>query len=244
MDIAIKIIIHIITTGIIIIVILTRDIISSANIGTNMRANIITADTIIITANSEAITNASIDMGDITIGPNITHNQDISTVTVMAPIIIQTQLIVTHLMFLLVSIQEIHTLCYATNKRLVKCKDKIIHNVLTLHPLIFPYPVPQRPWKKTFYRFILSVLVLLAFFTSYASAESTRNSPSTYYQTSDQQDSISEQAAVAIAQKKINGRVLAIRRINNIYRIKILSNQSTVHIVAVDAINGTILSSH
>jgi hypothetical protein len=224
-------------------VILTRDIISSANIGTNMHANIITADTIIITANPEAITNASIDMGDITIGPNITHNQDISTVTVMAPIIIQTQLIVTHLIFHLVSIQEIHTLCYATKKRLVKCKDKIL-NVLTLHPLIFSYPVRQRPWIKIFYRFILSVLVLLAFLTSYASAESTYNSPSTYYQTSDQQDGISEQAAVAIAQKKINGRVLAIRRINNIYRIKILSNQSTVHIVAVNAINGTIMSSH
>jgi hypothetical protein len=223
--------------------ILTRDIITSATIGTNMRAKIITADIIIITVNPEAITNASIDMGDITIGPNITHNQDISIVTVMAPIIIQTQLIVTHLMFLLVSIQEIHTLCYATNKRLVKCKDKI-HNVLTLHPLIFSYPVPQRSWMKIFYRFILSVLVLLTIFASYASAESTHNSPSTYYQTSDQQDGISEQAAVAIAQKQINGRVLAIRRINNIYRIKILSNQSTVHIVAVDAMNGAIKSSH
>ena len=218
MDMATNIIIHIITTGIIIITILILDIITSATIGTNMRAN-------------------------ITIGPNITHNQDILKVTVMAPIIIQTQLMVTRLMFLLASIQEMHTLCYATNKRLVKCKDKI-HNVLALHPLIFSYPVRQRPWMKYFYQFILAISVLLAFFSSYALAESRHNSSSTYYQTSDQQDGISEQAAVAIAQKQINGRVLAIRRINNIYRIKILSNQSTVHVVAVDAINGTIKSSH
>ena len=96
---------------------------------------------------------------------------------------------------------------------------------------------------KIFSRFILIITVILVYFTSQAVADSKRN-PSTYYQTSDQQDGISEQAAVAIAQKQINGRVLAIRRINNIYRIKILSNQSTVHIVAVDAINGTIKSSH
>jgi len=96
---------------------------------------------------------------------------------------------------------------------------------------------------KIFYRFVLFIAVILASFTSQAVTDSKHNPP-TYYLTSNQQDGISEQAAVAIAQKQINGRVLAIRRINNIYRIKILSNQSTVHIVAVDAINGTIKSSH
>ena len=97
---------------------------------------------------------------------------------------------------------------------------------------------------KIFSRFILSISVLLAFFTSYVLAESKHNSSSPYYLTSNQQDGISEQAAVAIAQKQINGRVLAIRRLNNLYRIKILSDQSTVHIVTVDAINGTVMSSH
>ena len=96
---------------------------------------------------------------------------------------------------------------------------------------------------KIFYRFTLFFTVILASFTSQAVADSKHNS-STYYQTSDQQEGISEQAAVAIAQKQINGRVLAISRINNIYRIKILSNQSTVHIVSVDAVNGTIKPSH
>lgn len=92
---------------------------------------------------------------------------------------------------------------------------------------------------KIFYQFILFFTIILASFTSQAVTDSKHNS-STYYQANDQQEGISEQAAVAIAQKHINGRVLAIRRVNNIYHIKILSNQSTVHIVAVDAINGTI----
>ena len=96
---------------------------------------------------------------------------------------------------------------------------------------------------KIFYRFILFITVMLASFTSQAVADSKHN-PSYYYQTSDQQDGISEQAAVAIAQKQINGRVLAIKRVNNIYQIKILSNQSTVHIVAINAINGKIMPSH
>lgn len=122
-----NIIIQIITRGTIMMTILTHDIITSATIGTNMRANTITADAIIITANPEAITNASIDRGDMTIGPNITHNQEISKVTVMTPIIMQT-----HLMFLLVSIQEMHTLCYATNKRLVRREDKCIMSCFTL----------------------------------------------------------------------------------------------------------------
>ena len=97
---------------------------------------------------------------------------------------------------------------------------------------------------KIFYQFILSISVLLVFFTSYALAELKHNSSPPNYLTSNQQDGISEQAAVTIAQKKINGRVLTISRVNDAYRIKILSNQSTVHIVTVNAINGKIIPSH
>ncbi len=96
---------------------------------------------------------------------------------------------------------------------------------------------------KISYRFILFIAVLLANFTTQAIAYSKLN-PSYYYQASNQQDGISEQAAAAIAQKQIGGRVLAIRRVNNNYRIKILSNHSTVHIVVVNAINGKVMSSH
>jgi uncharacterized membrane protein YkoI len=96
---------------------------------------------------------------------------------------------------------------------------------------------------KIFHRFFLFLAIILIAFASRAIADSNR-SPSINYQTNDQQGGISEQAAVAVAQKQINGRVLAIRRENNVYRIKILSNQSTVHTVAVNAINGKIMSSH
>jgi uncharacterized membrane protein YkoI len=103
--------------------------------------------------------------------------------------------------------------------------------------------VPYQSLMKILYRFILSITVLMASFSSQAIAN-LELSPSYYYQISNQQDEISEQAAAAIAQQKINGRVLAIRRVDNFYRIKILSNHSTVHIVVVNAINGKIMSSH
>lgn len=96
---------------------------------------------------------------------------------------------------------------------------------------------------KISYRFILFITVILASFTTQAIANSTYN-PSNYYQTSNQQDGISEQAAAAIAQQQVNGRILAIRRVKNVYRIKILSNHSTVHIVLINAINGKVMSSH
>ena len=97
---------------------------------------------------------------------------------------------------------------------------------------------------KIFYRFILAISVLLAFFTSSVLAESKHNSSSSYYLASNQQDGISEQAAVTIAQRQINGHALKINRVNDVYRIKILSNQSTVHIVTVNTINGKIMSSY
>ena len=97
---------------------------------------------------------------------------------------------------------------------------------------------------KIFYRYILSISALLAFYTSYALAESKHNSSSSYYLASNQQDGISEQAALTIAQKQINGHALKISRVNDVYRIKILSNQGTVHIVTVNTINGKIMSSH
>ena len=53
---------------------------------------------------------------------------------------------------------------------------------------------------------------------------------------------ISEQQAVAIAQRHFKGRVLAISRANNRYRIKILSDQGAVHTVLVDAQTGAVVS--
>ncbi|WP_292977921.1 PepSY domain-containing protein [Nitrosomonas sp.] len=53
---------------------------------------------------------------------------------------------------------------------------------------------------------------------------------------------ISEQQAIAIAQQHFRGRVLAINRSGNLYRIKILSDQGTVHSVLINAQNGALVS--
>ena len=79
--------IQITTTDIIVVILI---------IGMNIHANTIMADTITFTVNPEAITNASIAMGEITIDPiNITRNLDISTGTITIENITQTHLIVT-----------------------------------------------------------------------------------------------------------------------------------------------------
>jgi uncharacterized membrane protein YkoI len=94
-----------------------------------------------------------------------------------------------------------------------------------------------------FHRYFLLVVILIACFIP--QTVTGRDGDSLYYyQTSSQLDSISQQAAVTIAQQHINGRVLAINLAKNAYRVKILSNQGTVHVVVVNAFDGTILSSH
>jgi len=53
---------------------------------------------------------------------------------------------------------------------------------------------------------------------------------------------ISEQRAIAIAQQHFSGRVLAISQTDRVYRIKILSDQGTVHTILIDALNGAVVS--
>ncbi len=74
-------------------------------------------------------------------------------------------------------------------------------------------------------------------------AASWKSYPSSYYLASNHQAAITQQEATTIAQRQINGRILAINRIDNAYRIKILSNQGSVHIIIINASNGKIMSS-
>ena len=55
---------------------------------------------------------------------------------------------------------------------------------------------------------------------------------------------ITEQKAIMIAQQHFKGRVLAITHPDNVYRIKILSEQGTIHIVLINATDGTVISAH
>ncbi|SEM96767.1 PepSY domain-containing protein [Nitrosomonas marina] len=55
---------------------------------------------------------------------------------------------------------------------------------------------------------------------------------------------ISQRQAITIAQQHIKGRVLDIRRNENVYRVKILSDQGSIHIIQVSVSDGTIKSGH
>lgn len=64
-----------------------------------------------------------------------------------------------------------------------------------------------------------------------------------YYRTgSNSQTGITEQKAITIAQQHFKGRVLAINHSDNTYRIKILSDQGTVHIILINAADGAVIS--
>ena len=91
--------------------------------------------------------------------------------------------------------------------------------------------------KKLCRLFLLTVVLATCFISPVATA-GQNNVLSHYLLASNQH--ISEQAAVTIAKKHINGRVLAISRTGGTYRIKILSEKGTVHIVSVNGTDGSV----
>jgi hypothetical protein len=97
---------------------------------------------------------------------------------------------------------------------------------------------------KMFYSIFLLILISTFSFTAQAATTGWKNDTAYYIPASNPQSSLSEQAAVTIAKQHINGRVLAISHAGNTYRIKILSEEGTVHIIAVDSNDGTISPAH
>lgn len=65
-----------------------------------------------------------------------------------------------------------------------------------------------------------------------------------HYQVANQRGAISQRKAIAIAQSHIHGRVLDIRQHNGVYRVKILSEKGSIHIVQVNASDGEIITGH
>ncbi len=53
---------------------------------------------------------------------------------------------------------------------------------------------------------------------------------------------ISKQRAVNIAQSVSSGRVLAVKRRGDVYRVKQLSERGDVRIIVIDAISGKVIS--
>ncbi len=88
------------------------------------------------------------------------------------------------------------------------------------------------------------VMVVTGLMTQVMASE--QNNISNYYRASNNPpvDIITEQKAIMIAQQRFNGRVLAINYSDNTYRVKILSNQGTVHIIQINATDGAVISAH
>lgn len=91
-------------------------------------------------------------------------------------------------------------------------------------------------------RKILVIVALMTGLITQATAGWQNNASNYYRISSNSQTGITEQKAITIAQQHFNGRVLAINHTDNIYRIKTLSNQGTVHIILINATDGTVIS--
>lgn len=68
-----------------------------------------------------------------------------------------------------------------------------------------------------------------------------RNTATSYRHTG---STINEEKAIRIVKMHIKGRVLAINLFDQIYRIKVLDHQGSMHIVQVNALDGAIISIH
>ena len=95
----------------------------------------------------------------------------------------------------------------------------------------------NRWWKIS-----IIALIVISVFTPAAAGQ--HGVPTEHSTETDPTTIITEQKAIIIAQQHFKGRVLAINQTNHTYRIKILSEQGTVHTVLINALDGTIVSTH
>lgn len=93
-------------------------------------------------------------------------------------------------------------------------------------------------------RDILVIAIVMMGPITQAMADWQNNALNYFRTTSTPSTGITEQKAITIAQQHFKGRVLAISHSDDVYRIKILSNQGTIHIILINAADGTIISTH
>lgn len=93
-------------------------------------------------------------------------------------------------------------------------------------------------WRQAL---LIALMMGAAMADATAARQNTAGEPS---KASDAAAGISEQRAIAIAQQHFKGRVLAINQIDHLYRVKILSEQGTVHMVLINALDGSVVSMH
>ncbi|MCC6922835.1 MAG: PepSY domain-containing protein [Nitrosomonas sp.] len=92
--------------------------------------------------------------------------------------------------------------------------------------------------------FFISLLIALLVTPSVHALPAEEGQNVHSFQAANQRGGISQRKAIAIAQNYIQGRVLDIRQHNGIYRVKILSEKGSVHIVQVNANDGEIITGH
>jgi len=99
--------------------------------------------------------------------------------------------------------------------------------------------------KLTISYFFLIAILLLIFPFPVQSVQATELDQQDYQQqTVKPHKTITQRRAIAIAQDHINGRVLDIKQQGGVYRVKILSEKGSIHIVQINALDGKIIASH
>ncbi len=93
------------------------------------------------------------------------------------------------------------------------------------------------------WQIIIIAVTLIAIFTQ-ASAGQESYGASNYRMGSVPGTIVTEQKAIMVAQLHVKGRVLAINHADEIFRIKILSEQGTIHVILVNAQDGSVLQPH
>lgn len=94
------------------------------------------------------------------------------------------------------------------------------------------------------WREILAFAILMVCPVTQAMTDRQHNAADHYRTSNDSSAVITEQKAIAIAQRHSKGRVLAIHHDDDTYRIKILSSQGTVHSILINATDGAVISAH
>lgn len=94
------------------------------------------------------------------------------------------------------------------------------------------------------YIFINTWLVITLFIISVPQIAAQHIDAGILLKVNNAQPSISKQKATSIAQQHIKGRVLSVELVNDAYRVKILSDSGSVHVLSINASSGAVISSN
>lgn len=88
------------------------------------------------------------------------------------------------------------------------------------------------------------LILILLLFTCLPQSIAAQSDGSWHFIKTSSSQAITKQMATSIAQQHIKGRVLSVELEGSAYRVKILSDQGSVHILSINANDGTVISSN